>query len=249
MRTMDDLYVKILGINFFVGSAKQAIAISKKGGLVVVPAAPAMVEMEVDHQYRDAVVNADLAITDSGFMVLLWNLTHKNNIKRLSGLEYLIDLLKEDCIREKGQTFFVMPTEKSKNNNLTWLNSTGMDVSDDDCYCAPMYEKNKIVDDNLLQIINDKKPAHIIVCLGGGVQEILGYYLRKNLDYKPGIHCIGAAIGFLSGDQVSIPEWADRYYIGWLFRCLSEPSKFIPRYWKAKKLIFMMLKYKDRLPG
>ena len=65
---------------------------------------------------------------------------------------------------------------------------------------------------------------------------------------KPTIHCIGAAIAFLSGDQVNIPVWGDRFYLGWLLRCLSDPKRYIPRYWDARKLIALMVRYRDRLP-
>ncbi len=84
--------------------------------------------------------------------------------------------------------------------------------------------------------------------LGGGTQERLGLYLKQHLAYRPAIHCIGAAIAFLSGDQVDIPVWGDRFYLGWLFRCLSDPKRFVPRYWGARKLIALMWRYRDRLP-
>jgi len=54
------------------------------------------------------------------------------------------------------------------------------------------------------------------VTVGGGTQERLGLYIKRNLDYLPAIHCIGAAIAFLSGDQVKIPEWVDNCtWVGW----------------------------------
>jgi UDP-N-acetyl-D-mannosaminuronic acid transferase (WecB/TagA/CpsF family) len=86
------------------------------------------------------------------------------------------------------------------------------------------------------------------VTLGGGTQERLGLYLRSELDCKPSIHCIGAAIAFLSGDQVQIPRWADRMYLGWLFRCLSDPRRYMPRYWDARKLFSLMVRYGSSLP-
>ena len=89
---------------------------------------------------------------------------------------------------------------------------------------------------------------HVIVTVGGGTQERLGLYMKRNLDYLPGIHCIGAAIAFLSGDQVSIPTWADKSGLGWLLRCLSAPKAYVPRYWAARKLIWLMLRYKTELP-
>ena len=61
----------LLGIRFFVGSADEAVQIGLQGGLVVVPAAPALVELQTNEYYREAVFGADLAITDSGLMVLL----------------------------------------------------------------------------------------------------------------------------------------------------------------------------------
>ena len=76
--------------------------------------------------------------------------------------------------------------------------------------------------------------------IGGGNQERLGLYLKRNLSYLPAIHCIGAAIAFLSGDQVHIPVWADKFYLGWLFRSLSEPKRYIPRYWAAFSLYPLM---------
>ena len=54
-------------------------------------------------------------------------------------------------------------------------------------------------------------------------QERLGLYLKQRLSYRPAIHCIGAAIGFLSGDQVYIPVWADALGMGWLYRTLADP--------------------------
>jgi len=68
------------------------------------------------------------------------------------------------------------------------------------------------------------------------------------LNYLPAIHCIGAAIAFLSGDQVFIPVWADKFYLGWLFRTLSEPGRFLPRYWNARKLYSLIHRYRDQLP-
>ena len=55
------------------------------GGLLVVPAAPALKNLPLNSSYREALLNADLTITDSGFMVLLWNLIQRDNISRVSG--------------------------------------------------------------------------------------------------------------------------------------------------------------------
>ena len=239
---------RILGIDFFDGTAKSAVDIMRKGGLLVVPAAPALKELERNPGYRESLLNADLAITDSAFMVLIWNRLQSNPIRRLSGLEYLRELLLQPDVRQSGNTLWIMASPVSAQCNLEWLKEQGIIIPEDMVYMAPIYGRGPIADPALIERLNRLRPRHIIVTVGGGTQERLGLYLKRSLDYRPAIHCIGAAIAFLSGDQVRIPVWADKFYLGWLFRSLSEPKRYIPRYLDAFKLYPLMHRYRDRLP-
>jgi UDP-N-acetyl-D-mannosaminuronic acid transferase (WecB/TagA/CpsF family) len=240
-------HCQILGVNFFAGPASAAIEKIRPGGLLVVPAAPALKDMDWDVGYREALLGADLAITDSAMMILVWNLLTGDSLYRLSGLEYLRELLLEPDVREPGSTLYVMASPTSAKTNLDWLASVGIPVDKEYVYMAPMY--GPVIEDRaLVEMLNRLRPHHVIVTIGGGSQERLGLYLKQNLDYLPAIHCIGAAIAFLSGDQVKIPTWADSFYIGWLMRCLSEPKRYVPRYWKARKLFGLMVKYRSKLP-
>ena len=239
---------RILGIDFFDGSAQAAIAIMRSGGLLVIPAAPALKDLDHHLDYRESLLNADLAITDSAFMVLIWNRLQSTSIKRLSGLEYLRELLLEPDVRQPGNTLWIMASPISAQRNLAWLAGQGITIPEDNIYMAPIYGTGSISDPALLERLNRLRPQHVIVTIGGGTQERLGLYLKRNLAYRPAIHCIGAAIAFLSGDQVHIPVWADKYYLGWLLRSLSEPKRYIPRYWEARKLAALMLRYRDHLP-
>src|ERR1700692_378968 len=233
---------RILGIDFFDGSAKGAIAIMRNGGLLVIPAAPALKDLDRNLDYRESLLNADLAITDSAYMVLIWNRLQSQPIKRLSGLEYLRELLLEPDLRQPGNTLWIMASPISAKRNLGWLKGQGIIIPEDNIYMAPIYGSGSISDPALLERLNRVRPQHVIVTIGGGTQERLGLYLKRNLDYCPAIHCIGAAIAFLSGDQVHIPVWADKFYLGWLFRSLAEPKRYIPRYWDARKLLAIMLR-------
>ena len=238
---------QILGITFFVGSAQRAIDLVRHGGLLVVPAAPALKNLPEDGEYREALLGADIAIADSSLMVMVWNFMQKDRIRRLSGLEYLVELLAQPEIREPRGTFWIMAGPDSAAKNIAWLNTQGIEVLPEDTYLAPMYG-SRIEDETLLKQIRERKSRHVIVTVGGGTQERLGLYLKRNLESLPAIHCIGAAIAFLSGDQVEIPMWADRFYLGWLFRCLAEPKRFVPRYWSARKLVGLMFRYRGLLP-
>jgi len=242
-----DEHRRILGIDFFAGTVQQAADRMRRGGLLVVPAAPALIELGTNAGYREALLGADLVLPDSAYMVMIWNRIGKR-IHRLSGLEYLRVLLMQSDARAFGNTLWIMAGERSAKLNLDWLLAQGIRVRHECTYNAPMYGKGPIVDPALLALIEQQRPQHVIVTLGGGNQERLGLYLKRNLSYLPAIHCIGAAIAFLSGDQVHIPEWADQFYLGWLFRSLSEPKRYAPRYWAARKLLGIMLRYRSELP-
>jgi UDP-N-acetyl-D-mannosaminuronic acid transferase (WecB/TagA/CpsF family) len=192
-------------------------------------------------------LNADLTIADSAFMVLLWNLLERERIPRISGLEYLRLLLKTEGMRQPHNVFWIMASRESADRNAKWLVSQGIPVGEEDQYIAPMYAA-EIEDPELVARIRARRPRHIVITLGGGTQEKLGLYLKRNLGYTPAIRCIGAAIAFLSGDQVYIPVWADKCYLGWLFRCFSQPRRFIARYWSVRTVLPMMLRYRERLP-
>jgi len=239
----------ILGIRFFIGTAAQAVERMKGGGLLVVPAAPALKDLEVKASYREALMNADLVIADSAYMVMVWNWLQHDSIRRVSGLEYLRELLKQPDVRQTGNVFWIMASRQSAERNLGWLAEQGISVPEDCVYVAPMYSEEEISDPELLARIERIRPQHVILTLGGGTQERVGLYLKRNLSYRPAIHCIGAAIAFLSGDQVRIPMWADRTYLGWLYRSISEPGRYVPRYWNARKLLYLLIRYRERLPA
>ena len=239
---------QILGISFFDGTAAEAVEqMSRRGGVMVVPAAPAMVRLRYDEVYREAMVGADLAIPDSGLMVLLWKIIRRKDFTRISGLAYLKRLISESAFRERGRVFFVLPTDGAKTKLLDWASHEGLQIDADSCYVAPVYA-TVVEDQQLLARVGNRRPAHVIIAIGNGPQEKLGVYLRNRLSYRPAIHCTGAALGFLTGDQVAIPEFADRFYLGWLFRLFAQPRVFVPRLTRALELPWLLLRYGEKMP-
>ena len=240
--------IKILGIDFIDGTVNEVVNLLKQGGLMVVPAAPALINIKKDPEYYDALLSADVVIPDSGYMVLLWNALHRKKIKRISGLEFLVNFFKDADVRASSDLLLVDPRPVEAKHNLNYLRNSGFKVTDDISYLAPMYNKNHVEDSALLHLIEAKKPKYVVINLGGGTQEKLGAYLKKNLSYKPAIICTGAAIAFLTGQQASIPGWGDRLFLGWLFRCIQNPKLYVPRYFKAFQLATYMFRYGHQQP-
>ena len=89
--------------------------------------------------------------------------------------------------------------------------------------------------------IDEFKPRYIIINLGGGIQEILGIYIKKNSKFRSSIMCTGAAIAFLTGEQAPINKYVDKAYLGWLVRFLWSPKKYFKRTIKSFGLIKLFI--------
>jgi N-acetylglucosaminyldiphosphoundecaprenol N-acetyl-beta-D-mannosaminyltransferase len=240
--------IKVLGIDFIDGTVNEAVDCLRCGGLLVVPAAPALINIKKDPDYYKSLLSADVVIPDSGYMVLLWNMVHRKKLKRISGLEFLVNFLKDPEVKASSGLLLVDPKPVEAQHNLRYLRESGFNVADDISYMAPMYDKKNVEDSELLKLAETKKPKYIIINLGGGTQEKLGAYLKANLSYKPAIICTGAAIAFLTGQQANIPNWGDKLYLGWLFRCLQNPKLYVPRYFKAFQLATYIIRYRHQQP-
>jgi N-acetylglucosaminyldiphosphoundecaprenol N-acetyl-beta-D-mannosaminyltransferase len=249
MSDIDDIpSCQILGIRFFNGDVDEALgSMFRHGGFLVAPSGTCFARLREDASYQRAVLAADLAIADSGLMVVLWRLLRGESVERISGLKYLKHLLAKLKGEGNREVFWILPTESARQKLLDWSGLESFSIKRENCYVAPRYGSD-VEDRNLLSLIEKQRPAHVIIAIGSGAQEKLGFYLRENLSYRLAIHCIGAALGFVTGDQVSIPQWADRFYLGWLWRLIAQPSVFIPRLSRALELPLLIWKYGEKLP-
>ena len=239
----------LLGVKIACLSFHEAVEKSFAGGLILAPSGPGLAEIDRDLQYKMALDQANINLADSGLAIFLLRILGLGQPPRTSGLGFLQALLKEPELQKMNSSFWIMPNETSLRKNLAWLAEQGIRVTSNFCYLAPLYPRQGLImDPDLLSQLEIKRPRFIFVCVGSGPQEKLGLWLKQNLSYSPAIICIGAAIGFLSGDQVKIPMWADRLCLGWLIRCLSNPTRFIPRYLKAFRLVYLAFRYRDKAP-
>jgi N-acetylglucosaminyldiphosphoundecaprenol N-acetyl-beta-D-mannosaminyltransferase len=239
---------QVLGIQFFNGGVDEAVQLmTQRGGYLIAPSGTCFARLREDEGYRHAVLAADLAIADSGLMVVLWRVFHRESLHRISGLKYLNHLLA--TLKEEGtkEVFWILPNERARQRLLEWSQREALLITGEDCYIAPHYGF-EVDDQNLVSLIERRRPAQVIIGIGSGAQEKLGYYLRERLSYRPALHCVGAALGFITGDQRAIPEWADRFYLGWLRRLFAQPRVFIPRLSRGLELPWLIWKFGETLP-
>jgi len=238
---------QILGIRFFNGDVDEAVALmSEQGGFLVAPSGTCFARLREDATYRRALVAADLAIADSGLMVVLWRLLKRQNVHRISGLKYLKHLLR-NLKGEGTEVFWILPSERARQKLVDWSQREVFSINRENSYVAPRYGSD-VEDRDLLALIERNRVSNVIIAIGSGAQEKLGFYLRENLSYRPAIHCVGAALGFITGDQIIIPDWADRFYLGWLLRLIAQPQIFIPRLRRGFALPWLIWKYGEKMP-
>src|SRR5438874_3673911 len=109
-----DSTVQILGIRFCNGDVDEAVAsMFRHGGFLVAPSGTCFARLREDEAYRRAVIAADLAIADSGLIVVLWRLLRREKIGRISGLKYLKHLLRKLKGEGSDEIFWVLPSERA----------------------------------------------------------------------------------------------------------------------------------------
>ncbi len=210
-----------------------------KKGLFVFPAGPALASIERSRHYYDSILKADLVFFDSGFFVLLLKIFKNVKVCKFSGYKFLnlfFHFLKKN---KKKSIFCIDPNLKFSKSNTSFLKNLGLKKIYS--HIAPKYKIENLQDAKLLKKLKKVKPDYIITNIGGGTQEILGLYLKRNLKYKTTILCTGAAISFFTKDQAPINSLIDQLYLGWFIRLIFNPFIFFKRYLYSLKLIPMVI--------
>lgn len=231
----------IFNIGFINGDYSEAFSRLQKGQFMVVPSGPGLSTIDKDVRYWESLKGSDFAIPDSGFMIILSRLFFNYKIRKLSGPKFFRKFVNEKILTEEGMIFSIDPNEYESNRNREYLNKKGIPITSEHQYIAPLYNKVDIIDSRLINILESLKikPKFLLLNLGGGVQERLGFYIKNNLSYSPGVICTGAAIAFETGSQAKLPKWVDDFYLGWLARIIQSPRQFAIRFLKAFRLVYV----------
>ena len=238
---------RIFNIDFYSINFTNFLKILKPGMLLLFPSGPELANIEKNKIYHKALQHSDIVFFDSGYFVLLLSIFSNIKVAKFSGYKFLKLFLQYLKSKKYKTLFTVEPNQTSAVINKSYYKKYNIDIHRKQ-YIAPIYKKNSLIKDLvLIQKLNKSKPFFILINLGGDIQEVLGSYLKKNLNYKPIIICTGGAIDFLTKRQAPINHLIDQLYLGWLLRCIYNPLRFIPRYLSAFKLAKLVFFAKPRL--
>lgn len=231
---MENNIIVFKGIKFYNYNFTKLLSKINKGGLLVAPAASALTNISSNKKYHESLKKSDVAIFDSGFFCILLRIFRGKNVNKFSGYLFLNNFLNLN-FKKKTNFLTIDPTLDDSKINLSYLKSRN--IKNIKSYVAPQYDNKNINDKNLIKIIKKYKPRYVIINIGGEIQEMLGLFIKKNINFKSSIICTGAAIAFLTKRQAPINDILDKFYLGWLVRTLYNPRKFFFRTIKSLYLI------------
>ena len=231
---MENDIIVFKGIKFYNYNFTKLLSKINKGGLLVAPAASALTNISNNKKYHESLKKSDVAIFDSGFFCILLRIFKGKKVNKFSGYLFLKNFLSMN-FKKKTNFLTIDSTPDDKKINLSYLKSKN--IKNVKSYVAPQYDHENINDKNLIKIIKKYKPTYIIINIGGEIQEMLGLFIKKNINFKSSIICTGAAIAFLTKRQAPITDTLDKFYLGWLVRTLYNPRKFFLRTIKSLYLI------------
>ena len=211
----------------------------KQKKLFVFPSGSGIPLILKDKKYYLSLKRADYVFFDSGFFVLLLSILKNIRVNKFSGYKFLYIFFNYLKKNKNKKIFCIDPNHLFSKSNQRYLKKIG--IKKIYSYVAPNYKVSNLVDRKLIKKINKVKPDYILTNIGGGTQEILGLYLKKNLKNKTTIICTGGAISFFTGDQAPINKFIDKIYLGWLIRLIFNPLLFYKRYLYALRLFPMVL--------
>ena len=226
--------VNILGIDIDKITMKEAVLradsfFDGKPHMVFTPNPEIILECEKDEELKNIINSADLKLPDGIGVVIASKIIKNPLIERVSGFDYVCELLKTD------RSFYLFGSKPGvPEKAMANLKEQGVNVVG--CHNGYFDDDKEIIED-----IKTKKPDVLVVCLGAPKQERWIYKNMAELDVPISIGA-GGTIDVLAGEVERAPVICQKLCIEWLYRTLKEPKKRLPRIAKLPLFIINVLK-------
>jgi N-acetylglucosaminyldiphosphoundecaprenol N-acetyl-beta-D-mannosaminyltransferase len=200
------------------------------GGFVVTPNVDHIVLAETDPELRRAYHEAALSLADGQPVVWMSQLLGQPVPVKISGADFIWDLLAA-AEREEWGVFFVGATPSVSQEAIRRIQERFPRIhlagADTATWRADIAETVRTND--LLERIRNTGARIIIVALGCPKQE--RWMLRHAAALRPAVAIgLGGSLDFAAGAVRRAPAWISMCGLEWLFRLVQEPRRLAYRY-------------------
>jgi len=180
-----------------------------------------------DKEYKSILNSADLVYCDGGGVRIGASILGKYLPERMTGADWIWDFA--DMCSQNGYSLYLLGgdrgvaehaaeklREKYQNLNIAGLHHG-------------YFMKRGNENDNVINIINQKKPDILLVGFGSPLQEKWINENFKNINSSV-LWAVGAMMDFVSGKTRRGPQWMLENNMEWLYRLIIEPRRLWRRY-------------------
>lgn len=246
--------VKILGVNIFADSKDTFINYFLKllnGNFtdkkdIFTPNVDFLVNAVKDKEFKEILNSSYINLPDGKPLVWASYLYDKKIKQKISGSSIFFELMQKGHL--KNRSVFLLGGTNQEILNKSIKNIRGYGIKRVAGYCPVFgFEKNEIINERIITLINRFSPEVIVIGLGSPKQEKYIYHIKNKINYKVSF-CLGATIDFISGAKSPPPDFLKVIGFAWIWRLIQEPSRLWRRYLlHDMKIFFYILQEKLRL--
>jgi N-acetylglucosaminyldiphosphoundecaprenol N-acetyl-beta-D-mannosaminyltransferase len=185
-----------------------------------------LVEAELDADYSEKILGADLVTADG--MPIIWALNVFNGIKqeRVAGMDLLPEIVAK-AEENKIPVFFYGGTTEMMSKTRDFLSLHYKSLVAD--YYSPPFRNLTIEEEKeIIEIINNSGARIVFVILGCPKQEKWMASMKGKINAI--LLGVGGALPVFIGEIKRAPKWMQNNALEWLFRLIQEPWRLFKRY-------------------
>lgn len=231
--------INIRGFDIEKLDMEEALCIIKnmfeeEGLSLIVTANPEILEAaSKDEELASVIRNADMVLPDGVGLLYASRIKGEPLRERITGIDIAYKIL--EYLAESGKSVYLLGAKpgvaERAAENLKALLPGLIVAGTHDGYFKSGQEKE------LVAAINSSGADFLCVALGAPKQELFLARHKNELTAKVGIG-IGGSLDIWSGDKKRAPEFWQRHGAEWLYRLVTEPSRFV----RMLKLPLFLLK-------
>jgi N-acetylglucosaminyldiphosphoundecaprenol N-acetyl-beta-D-mannosaminyltransferase len=236
---------KIFPVNIDDISLGQVVDMTLSGnllGYIVTPNVDHMCRIYKSQSFRDLYSGANLVVCDSRILQYLSYLSKSPIVNVVRGSDLIVTLLKKI---DSDEEIVVVGSDDRFSSQIKDMYG----LKNVFCYVPPMgFISNNEEIDRVVDQVGKSKGRIVLMAVGSPQQEIMS---RKLIDIYPDklFICCGNAVNFAVGNVSRSPRWMSDVGLEWLYRCMVEPKRMIPRYLKNVEIFWLYLFSKERSDG